>query len=57
MNVHKTCQLKDAPAKIIKMNLDFFANFISLPFEYYIDIREFPQELKHADIIPLHKKK
>ena len=39
------------------MNPDVFANFISLPFEYYIDIREFPQELKNADIIPLHKKK
>ena len=30
MNVHKTCQLKDIPTKIIKMNTDNFAYFICL---------------------------
>ena len=57
MNVHKTCQLKDIPTKIIKMNSDIFANFICLHFNYCIDIGEFPQEFKSADIIPVHKKK
>ena len=57
MNVHKTCQLKDIPTKIIKMNSDIFANFTCLPFNYCIDIGEFPQEFKNADIIPVHTKK
>ena len=57
MNVHKTCQLKDIPTKIIKMNCDIFANFICLHFNYCIDIGEFPQVFKNADIIPVHKKK
>ena len=55
MNVHKTCQLKDIPTEIIKMNSDIFANFIFLHFNYCIG--EFPQEFKNADIIPVHKKK
>ena len=57
MNVHKTCQLKDIPTKIIKMNSDIFANFTCLPFNYCIDIGEFLQEFKNADIIPVHTKK
>ena len=54
-NVHKTCQLKDIPTKIIKMNSDIFANFFCVHFNYCIDIGEFPQEFKNADIIPVHK--
>ena len=57
MNVHKTCQLKDIPTKIIKMNSDIFGNFNSLHFNYCIDTGEFPQEFKNADIIPAHKKR
>ena len=57
MNLHKTCQIKDSHIKIIKMNSDIFANFICLHFNYCIDIGEFPQEFKNADIIPVHKKK
>ena len=57
MNVHKSCQLKDIPTKMIKMNSDIFANFICLHFNYCIDTGEFPQEFKNADIIPVHKKK
>ena len=56
MNVHKTCQLKDIPTKIIKLNSDIFANFICLHFNYCIDNGEFPQEFQKADIIPVHKK-
>ena len=57
MNVHKTCQLKDIPTKIIRMNSDIFANFTCLHFNYCIDIGDYPQEFKNADIIPVHKKK
>ena len=57
MNVLTTCQLKDIPTKIIKMNSNIFANFICLHFNYCIDIGEFPQEFKNADIILVHKKK
>ena len=56
MNVHKTCQLKDIPTKIIKMNYDIFANFICLHFNYCMDTGEFPQEFKNTNIIPVHKK-
>ena len=57
MNLHKTCQLKDIPTKIIKMNADIFANFICLHFSYCIDIGEFPHVFKDADIITVSKKK
>ena len=57
MNAHKTCQSKDIPTKIIKMDSDIFANSICLHFKYCIDTGEFPQEFKNADIIPVHKKK
>ena len=43
MNVRKTCQLKDIPTKIIKMNADIFANLICLHFNCCIDIGEFLQ--------------
>ena len=48
MNVRKTCQLKDIPTEIIKMNADIFANFTCSHFNYFIDIDEFPQEFKNA---------
>ena len=57
MDVHKTCQLKDIPTKIIKINSNIFAHFTSLHFNYCIDINEFLHEFKSADIMPVHKKK
>ena len=56
MNLNKTCQLRDIPTKIIKMNANIFANFICLHFSYCIDIVEFPQVFKHADMIKRKKK-
>ena len=50
-------KLKDIPTKIIKMNADIFTNFICLHFNFCIDIGEFPQAFKHAEIIPVHNKK
>ena len=38
------------------MNKDIFANFITDHFNYCIAYGEFPDELKHADVIPAHKK-
>ena len=56
LNVAKTCQVNDIPTKVIKMNKDIFANFITDHFHYCIAYGEFPDDLKHADVIPIHKK-
>ena len=56
MNLHKTCQLKVIPIKIIKLNADISAYFICL-HSNCIDIGEFPQEFENANIIPVPKKK
>ena len=57
MNVRKTCQNSDIPTKIIKRNIDLFSSFICQQFNYCISIGEFPNELKHAGVIPGHKKR
>ena len=54
LNVAKTCQVNDISTKVIKINI--FANFITDHFNYCIANSEFPDELKHADVIPVHKK-
>ena len=46
----------DNPTKIIKLNEDI-APFISENFNSYIDKGEFLNDLKHADIVSVHKKK
>ena len=56
MNLHKTCQLKVSPIKIIKLNADISAYFICL-HSNCIDIGEFPQEFENANIMPVPKKK
>ena len=45
------------PRKIIKLNKDLIAKFIPENVNFGIDEGEFPSELKHADIVPVHKKK
>ena len=57
LNMAKTCQNADTPTKIIKLNEDIFAKFISNNFNHCIDEGKFPYELKHADVIPVHTKK
>ena len=57
LNAAKTCQNADIPSKIIKLNKDIFAKFINNNFNHCIDESEFPYELKHADVITVHKKK
>ena len=56
LNIPKTCQVNDIPTKVMKINKDIFANFITGQFNYCIANGEFPEELKHADVIPVHKK-
>ena len=57
LNTAKICQNADFLTKIIKLNKDIFAKFINNNLNHCIDEGEFPYELKHADIIPVHKKK
>ena len=56
LNVVKTCQVNDITTKFIKINKDIFANFITDHFNYCIANRQFLDESKHADVIPVHKK-
>ena len=57
LNTAKTCQNADTPTKIIKLNKDIFEKFISNNFNHCVDEGKFPYELKHTDVIPVHKKK
>ena len=56
LNVAKSCQINDIPTKVIKMNKDIFANFITDHFNYCIAYSQFPDKLKHANIISVRKK-
>ena len=49
--IKKSCQQEDIPTKIT------IAKFIAENFNSCIVEGEFPSELKHADIVPVHKKK
>ena len=57
LDKNKASKHSDIPIKIIKENLDIFANFlctnIKISFKWYL----FPSYLKKADVTPLHKKK
>ena len=56
LNVKKASQKSDIPTKIVKLNADIFGNFICKNFNYCLKKGEFPCVLKHADVIPVHKK-
>ena len=47
--------MSDTPTKIIKLNLNIFSNLIQKHFNYCIDKGEFPDDFKHADIVPIYK--
>ena len=57
LNIKKYFQHEDIPIKIIKMNKELIAKFKAKNFNSSIDDSEFPSELKHADIVPIHEKK
>ena len=52
----KGTQQGDIPTKIIKDNTDLFSYFISASFNNAINKAVYLDELKHADIKPIHKK-
>ena len=56
LNIRKSCQITDIPTKVIKLNLDILAKFIYRHFNYCIERGEFPNELKHAELVPVQKK-
>ena len=56
LNVKKASQKSDIPTKIVKLNADFFGNFICKNFNYCLKKGEFPFFLTHADVAPVHKK-
>ena len=51
-----TCRVNDMPRKVIKINKDIFFNFITDHINYCTAYGEFPDELKHADVIVVDKK-
>ena len=53
----KSCHQEDIPSKIIKQDKGLVAKFIAESFNSCIDEGEFSSEVKHADIVPIHKKK
>ena len=57
LSIKKSCQQEDIPSKIIKLNKDLIAKFIAENLNSCIDKGKYPSELKHADIVPVHKKK
>ena len=68
LNINKACQICDSPPKIIKISKDcsiishwlhilLIARCIYETVSYCIDKVEFPNYLKYAAIVPMHKKK
>ena len=53
---NKGSQHSNIPTKIIKENLDIFANFLSTNINSSFKSSSFPSSLKMADVTPLHKK-
>ena len=39
----------------MKLNIDLFSSFIYQHFNYCVSIREFPNESRRADVIPVHR--
>ena len=56
LNAKKAKQENDIPIKLIKENIELFSSVLSRMFHFYIDKTSFPNSLKLADIIPVHKK-
>ena len=56
LKTNKSTQDTDIPTKLIKDNLDIFADFILENLNGCIDESVFPSSLKNAIITPVHKK-
>ena len=57
MNVKNASQKNDIPAKIIKLDVDFFGNHIFKNFNYCLEKGEIPFALKRVGVASVHKKK
>ena len=57
LNVRENRQGSDIPTKIIKLNIDLFSSFICKHFNFCKSIGEFPNKLKHADVMTVQKKR
>ena len=57
MSIIKACQKDDISTKVLKMNKDILAGFLAIDFKNCIDKGVFPDDLKHADVTSVHKKK
>ena len=56
LNAKKAKQENDIPIKLIKDNIELFSSVLSRMFNFYIEKISFPNSLKQADIITVHKK-
>ena len=56
LNVFKASPKTSIPPKIIKDNCNLFALKLHTDFKFSIDNANFPNNLKLADISPVHKK-
>ena len=52
----KVSQKANIPTRIIKENIDIFANFLCTSINSAIKYLSFPSSLKLADVTPVHKK-
>ena len=53
----KSSQQTDIPTNILKVNSTFFAEYFHKNINHSIENSIFPQSLKMADVVPVHKKK
>ena len=56
LNISKACPKTSIPPKLIKDNHDIFALILHNDLNHSIDYATFPDNLKQADITPVHKK-
>ena len=56
LNISKACQDTDIPIKIVRLNSDIFADFIYQNMNYGIASSVYSDNLKNANISPIHKK-
>ena len=56
LDKNKASQHSDIPIKIIKENLDIFANFLCTNINSSFKSSSFPSSLKMVDVSPFHKK-
>ena len=57
LDIKKACQHCNILTKIIKLNEHIITPFVSENFNSCVDKGEFPDDLRHANIVPFYKKK